>query len=364
MAVRIGVQGVGVVGGFGCGVADLAAALAGSGKPPARISVPTGRGQIDLPAFRADTSSLKDYVPPRTLRRIDQFSRLALLGGHLALADAGLPEAERGRLGLIVASGFGATGMTFAFVDSFINDGDLCASPTHFANSVHNSAAANLSIHLGARGPCLTVSQFHLSVPSALATARVWLLEGRVDRLLFGAVDELSELIGYVWHRRRGTPDPLGMAPLCTGRETAVPGEGAAFFLLSRAAGDGAGYCSLDDVATGSARAAGPPLPPAGLLVLGADGRAESGRRYAAAAENGRIACFTPVYGSMPAGPAFDLAAAALILRRGTVFPTPGGAARDFPAAVAAAGEPLDAERVSCLAFDEDGGFGLVTLGR
>jgi len=106
------------------------------------------------------------------------------------------------------------------------------------------------------------------------------------------------------------------------------------------------------------------PFPEPGLLVLGADGRRESGRRYAAAARNARVACYTPLYGSMPAGPAFDLAAAALILKGGRVFPSPGGAFRDFPATVPVGGESLGADRVSCLTLAGDEEYGLTTLGK
>jgi len=276
------------------------------------------------------------------------------------LADAG-----HERLGVIVASGYGATGVTYAFLKSFINDGDVCASPTHFANSVHNSAAANISILLNARGPSLTVSQFDLSVPSALASVRQWLLEGRVDRVLFGAVEELSELIGYAWYRQRGAPQSVSMTPLRTEKETAIPAEGAAFLLFSRAEEARKGYCTLDAATTGSHANAGFPLPDAGLLVLGADGRRESGRRYAALAKNARIACHTPLYGSMAAGPAFDLAAAALILKGGRHFPSPGDAACDFPATIPAGGEPFDGAQISCLTLSGmDDAYGLTTLGR
>ena len=99
-------------------------------------------------------------------------------------------------------------------------------------------------------------------------------------------------------------------------------------------------------------------------LVLGADGCPESGRRYAAVAKNARVACYTPLYGSMPAGPAFDLATAALILRGGRVFPSPGGVFRDFPATVPVGGEPVDADRISCLTLAGDETYGLTTLGR
>ncbi len=361
-AGRIVIEGIGMVGSFGCGVSDFSRALADGGSRPASLAVSTGSGPIEIPAHLADTSPLSEFVPARTLRRIDRFSRLALLGSFLALRDAGLADTERRRLGLIVASGHGATGITYAFLESFIKDGDICASPTHFANSVHNSAAANISILSGIAGPCLTVSQFHLSVPSALATALRWLAEGRADRVLFAAVEELSELIGYAWYRRRGGAKSVPMTPLRTAEETAVPAEGAACLLLSRAEAARGGYCALGEAVTGSRPDDGFPLPDAGLLVLSADGRKDAGRRFAALARNARIACYTPLYGSMPAGPAFDLAAAALILKGGRIFPSPGDAALDFPATVPAGGELLGAPRVSCLTLGDGATFGLATL--
>jgi 3-oxoacyl-[acyl-carrier-protein] synthase II len=360
---RIVIEGVGTVGGFGCGISDLSRALNGGIVPPGTLDLSTGSGPIAFPAFRADTSRLKEFIPARTLRRIDHFSRLALLGSYLALADAGLAETEHHRLGVIIASGYGATGATYAFLKSFINDGDICASPTCFASSVHNSAAAHISIHLGATGPSLTVSQFDLSVPSALISVRQWLLEGRVDRVLFGAVEELSELIGYAWYRQRGAPR-MPMTPLWTEKETAIPAEGAAFLLFSRTEEARAGYCTLETAITGSHANAGFPLPGAGLLLLGADGRRETGRRYAVLAENARIACYSPLYGSMAAGPAFDLAAAALILNEGRIFPSPGDASLDFPATIPAGGEPFAGEQVSCLTLAcNDDSYGLTTLG-
>ena len=80
----------------------------------------------------------------------------------------------------------------------------------YFANSVHNSLATNISLLLGATGPNSTVSQFHLSVPAALQTAWLWLAEGRVHRVLFGAVDELSELIAYAFYREYVFHRPVG----------------------------------------------------------------------------------------------------------------------------------------------------------
>ena len=363
--MRMAVKGIGVTGGFGCGVDDLRRALADGRSPLETISVSTAGGPVELPAFRAATDRLEEFVAKRTLRRIDNFSRMGLLGAYQALADAGMLESDHSRMGVIVASGYGATSTTFAFLDSLINDGDICASPTHFANSVHNAAAANISIQLGATGPSLTVSQFDMSVPSALLTARQWLAEGRVDSVLFGAIDELSELIAYIWLRQRGSGGNSPPNPLNTGEDTAVLGEGAAFFLLTRAEEETDGYCAIDGVTTGCLWSSAPPLIPERLTLLGADGRGEFGSRYRDVVSPGAAcSCYTPLYGSFPAGQAFDLAVAALILKEGQIFASPGSSAADISGTVAPIGEFQQPGRVACLTLAGDDDYGLVTLDR
>jgi 3-oxoacyl-[acyl-carrier-protein] synthase II len=153
------------------------------------------------------------------------------------------------------------------------------------------------------------------------------------------------------------------MAPLRTAAETAIPGEGAAFFLLSREEHARRAYCAIGESITGLLPDARISLSDTELLVLGADGRAGHGRGYAEAATKARVACYTPLYGSTPAGPAFDAAAAALVLEGNRVFASPEGGAIDFPARVAAGEEPLDASRVRCLALGDRGTFGLASLG-
>lgn len=359
--IRMTIRGIGVAGGFGTGVAQLREALEAGASRIGSVSVPTGAGTTELPAFRADTARLDDFIPRKNLRRIDHYSKMALLGACLALADAGMTDTDRGRMGVIVASGYGGTAATFAFLDSFINDGDLCASPTHFANSVHNAAAANIAMQLGITGPSLTVSQFDLSVQSALLTARQWLAEGRVDSVLVGGVDELSDLIGYTWYRRRGASAAPVMAPLHTARESAIPGEGVAFLLLSRTDSAASGYCTIDAVAAGVRTTHLSPVPADGLLLLGADGRSEFGERYRSElAPGAALACYTPLYGSMPASAAFDLAAAALCLRERRMFNYPAPPGCDLSGTVAA-GE-LAATPISCLSLVGEHEFGLVTL--
>lgn len=328
MTARLAIQGIGPVGAFGCGADALREAIARGESPHGILSA---GGDVTIPAYLADSSRLEEFVPKRSLRRIDPFSRLALLGACLALQDAGRLEADRSRLGVVIATGWGAMGTTFSFLDSFIEGGDVCSSPTHFSSSVHNAAAANISILLGATGPSLTVSQFEMSVPSALLTARRWLAEGRVDAVLAGGVDETGPVLGYCWRRFFGVPEGE-LRPLDFGRQSALPGEGASFVLLTRERE--AKYGFLTDIAQGNVAGGLPPLP--GRLVLGADGHAACGSLYARhVPAEAKSAAYAPLWGSLPVGPAFDLAAAAL---EGGISP------------------------VGCLKFGRGGDYGLLTV--
>lgn len=267
------ITGTGIVAGCGCGRSAFETALAEGATAPSVFPIPAGPSPLTIPALRAETSLLDTFLPRRTTRRADRFSRMALLGACLALEDAGIPHTELGdATALVIASGYGATGSILALQDSVIANGDACSSPIHFSNSLHNSAAANLSVLLGIRGPNLTISQGWHSVPSALLSAHTLLASNRACRVLFGAVEEFSELTGL----------------LCAGSSD-LPGEGAAFLVLE--ANPGPGRAQMTDLQYPGVSDA------PGTGVLGAWGPDLRDR-----------------FGLSPALPAFQLAAASHIL--------------------------------------------------
>jgi 3-oxoacyl-[acyl-carrier-protein] synthase II len=353
VTVRAAIRGLGVVGSFGTSPEELRSAIGGA------------RPQEPSPApLRAETTRLEEFVPRRELRRVDHFSRMALLGAHLALQDAGMPEEKRDDLGVVIATGYGATATTFGFLDSVIDSGDPCASPTHFSNSVHNAAAAHVSIFLKATGPSLTVSQFELSVASGLLTACQWLAEERVGAVLFGAVDEYCDVLGYCWQRYFGGPGS-GAGPLDLERQSAAPGEGAAFFLLSRDDGEpspfGRPYCLVSSVEVGTRSRGRLRLPEDAVVILGADGHRRCARAYRRLLPaKTRVAAYSPAYGSTPAGAGLDLAVAALSLRQGAALSSPATAESPWPAVEV--GEALGGRPVCCLKLGSYGSYGLVTL--
>lgn len=358
------IRGVGVVGGFGCGIDALTAAATRGECSPGIVSVKTETGHVDIPAFLADTSTLEDFTGKKALRRIDRYSRMALLGSFLALQDAGITDPAKERMGVIIATGYGASRTTFTFLDSFIKGGDSLSSPTHFSSSVHNAAVAHVSMLLGITGPGLTISQFGMSVPSALLTARCWLHEEMVDSVLFGAVDEYCDVLGYCRYRFFGdTAGASEMNPLDLGVQSAIPGEGATFFVLSR--GDHVpGYALIEDIhfdkAGDSARAEGRETS----LFLAADGHRKCAASYGRFLSGpSPIACYTPLYGSLPTGQAFDMAIAALAMKRRRYFASPVHHVKGSGAKIIGNEHVTGGERIACVKSDGSGWSGFVTIG-
>ncbi len=359
--MKLAINGIGAVGGFGCGTDALASALDSGRCEPGRVTIKTTRGPVEMPVYLADTSRLEDFVNKRSLRRVDHFSKMALLGSHLALKEAGKLEEDHSRMGVIVATGYGAAHTTYDFLDSFMLQSDSFSSPTCFSSSVHNAAAASISMLLGITGPGLTVSQFEMSVASALLAARSWLEEGRVDSVLFGTVDEYCDVLGYCWHRffRDRATTMHDMNPLEFDVQSAIPGEGAAFFLLTANEKETASpYGFIEDILIGRCSRGKIGATHGARLFIGADGNRMFGRYYRDHLPGSvPTACYTPLYGSLPTGQAFDIAIASISRKSGKVFPSPrpGGNA-DTP------GQPLGDDKIECLVIGREGELGSVIL--
>ncbi|NLD38891.1 MAG: beta-ketoacyl synthase [Desulfatiglans sp.] len=354
--MKIFINGTGIAGGFGCGSNALLNRL----RTGATCEPSSQDGYY--PAFYADISSLYDFVPKKALRRIDHFSQLALTGAYLALNDAGQDSFDKMATGLILCSGYGSAKTTFSFLDSIIDSGDNCASPTLFSNSVHNAAAGHISMMLGIEGPCLTISQFEMSVSSGLLSAIQWLCEERVGQVLFGAVDEYFDVLGYCYKRWYGSNGNISMSPLAAEIQSAVPGEGAAFFLLSR---DKSANCygAVTSVNTGIVKDLKDNLSEDSFYILNADGHIECDRYYSEIIPEGSlVSCYTPYYGSIPVGSAFDMVIAVISLREGRIFPAPVTVRRPDNYRFQGQDCTLNQENISCVKTGIKGEFSIITL--
>ncbi len=353
--MRMAIQGIGICGGFGQGVAALRAALQTGRVEPQEVCI-EHKGMTDrLPVYQAAVDGLTEFIPKRALRRIDHFSKMTLLGACLALKDADLLEADRSRTGVVIATGYGTLKTTFDFLDSYLDFGYSCSSPTHFSNSVHNAAAAHVSMQFKATAPSLTLTQFEMSVSSALLTAQIWLAENRVDQVLFGAVDESCEVLHF-WRKKffaEGEQGPI--RPFALETQSAVVGEGVSFLLLTRAEQDAA-YAFIDRVKLGNHDVCSLRLPQDVRLIVGADGHKETGPWYAQVLKDRTATAYAPLYGSFPAAAGFDLAVAALMLRERKLYLLEDQGVPETTDLQATE------EKLACLKFGPAGDYGLIQL--
>jgi len=315
--MNIQIEGIGVIGGFGTGIKSLKDACQTKNVVPSKVSISSDLENLEAYAYLADTKRLSEFVEKGVLRRVTHFSRLAILGARLALIDAGLVKEDIKDIGLIVATAYGDSTTNFKFLDYIQDYGDTGVSPLYFFNSVHNSAASNISIQLGIEGPCITVSQQEFSFVSALLTATRWLDEGRVEKVLFGVVDEYHRVMGYCFKRYFGI-NPQVIEPMSFSKQTAIPGEGSAFFVLSNKSYNTSSKYKMNikNVVLGRDRGHNIDINKDSILVIGADGHKNKGinyHKYFKTAET--VLAHASLYGTTPVSQGFDIAISSLTPR-------------------------------------------------
>jgi 3-oxoacyl-[acyl-carrier-protein] synthase II len=96
--------------------------------------------------------------------------------------------------------------------------------------------------------------------------------EGRAEQILFGAVDEVCKVLNYCYRRFYGERGDYLMTPFDHDSESAIPGEGAAFFLLSKKKRTSKNYGAIESVITGNIADNVKELPEKTFCIINADG--------------------------------------------------------------------------------------------
>lgn len=344
------IAGMGTVSALGTGIDTLRDGLDNKVLPDIVVEKVEGaEGEADLKVYRAQVDGLDRFVSKRALRRIDRFSKMALTASLLAIEDSGITIADRARVGIVFGSGYGPLSTTFGFLDSLIEFGDKCASPTLFANSVHNALAAQVSISMKIEGPSLTVTSFEDTFGAVLQTACSWLRDGSVDYVIAGAGDEYSPVRGYA-SMLYGVSQTESMDPISFTDCTYKPGEGFAAFMLGGSV-KLKSYCRVAEVLTGASD--GLDLKSDDLVFLAANGARPTVKYYKRIVENhSAVRAYSHLYGGISVGNAFDTAIAALSIKDGKLY---GDGANETV-------ELGARSRIESLGYGNDGNFTRITL--
>ncbi|HUZ54383.1 MAG TPA: beta-ketoacyl-[acyl-carrier-protein] synthase family protein [Streptosporangiaceae bacterium] len=182
-----------------------------------------------------EPTTVVDRVQARKLDRCEMF---ALVAAREAWADAGSPEVDPLRLGVVVASGIGGIGSVLAAYDTLKEKGWQRLSPFTVPMLMPNGSAGWISLELGARAGVHTPVSACASGAEAIGYGIDMIRSGRADIVLAGGTEAaIMELnIGAFAAMRalslRNDEPERASRPFDKGRDGFVLGEGAGMVVL------------------------------------------------------------------------------------------------------------------------------------
>jgi 3-oxoacyl-[acyl-carrier-protein] synthase II len=186
----------------------------------------------------ADPVSLLDRVQARRLDRCEQF---ALVAAREAWADAGAPEVEPERLGVVVSSGIGGVASTLAAYDTLREKGWQRLSPYTVPMLMPNGSAGWIGIELQARAGVHTTVSACASGAEAIGYAIDMIRMGRADVVLAGGTEaaiiplNIAAFAAMRALSTRNDEPERASRPFDKGRDGFVLGEGAGMVVLESA---------------------------------------------------------------------------------------------------------------------------------
>ncbi|MBU4215016.1 MAG: beta-ketoacyl-[acyl-carrier-protein] synthase family protein [Actinobacteria bacterium] len=236
------VTGLGATTPLGGDVASTwAAALAG--ESGARTFENDWVERYGLPVgFAATIKVAPDEVLSRPeLKRMDPSAQYAIIATRQAWADAGAPEVEPERLGAVVSSGIGGIWTTLEGWDTLKEKGARRMLPMTVPMLMPNSAAAFVSLELGARAGAHALVSACASGAEAIGYAAEMIRSGRADVVVAGGTEATIHPMPIAAFAASRTlslrnDDPAGASrPYDVDRDGFVLGEGSGVVVLESA---------------------------------------------------------------------------------------------------------------------------------
>lgn len=235
---RICITGIGVVSSIGIGKEEFLSSLRDGRSGIEEIKTFDTHFSRSKKAGMVRSFHHKDFIPAAKIRRLDRASQFAIAASKLALADAKFSVTQENgwRIGIVLGSGFCGLSSSEEFHRGQVLKGFLDLNPMLFPNTVPNAASSHVSIELGIRGVNCTLVQSFCTAEAAILFACDQLRKRKVDLILTGGVDELSEFLfrGFSGLDFLATDQGNGerSCPYDKMRNGLVLGEGAGIFAI------------------------------------------------------------------------------------------------------------------------------------
>jgi 3-oxoacyl-[acyl-carrier-protein] synthase II len=236
---RIAVTGLGATTPVGGNVTETWEAIL-AGESGVRLMPFDWVETYELPVKIAATikQSPVDVLARVEVRRLDPAGQYALIAAREAWGDAGTPEVDPERLGVVIGTGIGGVHTLLDQWDTLREKGVRRVFPLAVPMLIVNGPAAAVSIELGARAGAHAPVSACSSGAEAIGYAAEMIRNGRADVVVAGGTEAAMHpmpIAGFTAMQALSTrnDDPEGASrPYDIDRDGFVLGEGAAVVVL------------------------------------------------------------------------------------------------------------------------------------
>ena len=240
MSKRVVITGLGLVTPLGIGIDQTWSALC-QGR--------SGIGEItrfDTTDFTTKIAgevkgfNAQEFLPKKDAKRMENFVAYAVAASRMAVENARLTiDASNGpRIGVITGCGLGGLEMLETTAQVVREKGPKRCSPFFIPMLIGNMAPGMISIHLGAKGPNISVATACAAGAHAIGDACNTILRGQADAMITGGVESVITptcIAGFNAMKALSTrnDDPQKASrPFDRDRDGFVVGEGAGILIL------------------------------------------------------------------------------------------------------------------------------------
>jgi 3-oxoacyl-[acyl-carrier-protein] synthase II len=185
---RVVVTGLGATTPLGGDVASTWAALL-AGKSGVRLLTEDWRELLPVHFAARVATEPADQMERVEMRRLDRSEQFALIASREAWKDAGAPELDKERLGVVIASGIGGVITLLDQFDNLKEKGARGVSPHTVPMLMPNGPAANVGLELQAKAGVHTPVSACASGAEAIGYALEMIRNNRADIVVSGGVE-------------------------------------------------------------------------------------------------------------------------------------------------------------------------------
>jgi len=237
---RVVITGLGLVTPLGVGVDETWSALCEGRSGIGEITRFDTTGFVTKIAGEVKHFNAEEFLPKKDAKRTERFIAYAVAAARMAVENARLTidDTNSPRVGVITGCGLGGLEILETTARTVQEKGPKRVSPFFIPMLIGNMAPGMISIHLGARGPNISVATACAAGAHAVGDACNTILRGQADVMITGGVESVITptcIAGFnsmkALSTRNDAPQKASR-PFDRDRDGFVVGEGAGMLIL------------------------------------------------------------------------------------------------------------------------------------